>query len=421
MNVRRFLCVLVLAAAALLHATGPNAQTAKKVALVIGNDAYESLPKLRNAVADSRSVRAALQELGFQVFGGEDLSFRRMNRVIAEFENAIGPGDTTFVFFAGHGVAFGSDNFLLPTDLEQPKAGEEGLVKSESQSADGLVRGVTDRGALSSFFVFDACRDNPFEAKGTRGVGGTRGLVRTDAPTGVFVLYSAGIGQTALDRLNDSDTKSESVFTRTFVPLLLTPGLNHLQVAKGVQTKVSELARSVGHQQQPAFYDQVIGEVVFKPGNGTAPTVQSLPLSQPEAPPKTSPQTAPPAQQASLPPVTAKPASKDLNSRFRDFMIGTWRIEIPHPENKTLQGTTIRYEANGRFSGQAFVKSTDPARPGERTIPLEGTWTARGVDEKRWSLNFKSSTGQTNSGFLTMIDQNSAKNETDNAIARRVR
>src|SRR4051794_16468429 len=92
------------------------AQAQKRVALVVGNDRYAALPVLRNAVADARLVAEALRnDLQFQVFAGEDLDFRRTNRLLADFEAAISPGDTAFVFFAGHGIAFGAENYLLPT------------------------------------------------------------------------------------------------------------------------------------------------------------------------------------------------------------------------------------------------------------------------------------------------------------------
>jgi len=168
------------------------------------------------------------------------------------------------VFFAGHGVAFGAENYLLPTDTEKPETGEENLVRSEAHAVDALIRRVQARGAAASFFVIDACRDNPFEAVGVRSIGNSRGLARTDVPTGVFVLFSAGIGQTALDRLNAADSSPNSVFTRTLVPLLRQPGLTHLAIAKRVQTEVLALAASVSHLQQPAFYDQINGEVVLK-------------------------------------------------------------------------------------------------------------------------------------------------------------
>src|SRR4051795_9096579 len=84
-----------------------SAHAAKRLALVIGNDRYTALPQLRNAVADARLVAATLKgDLQFQVFAGENLDFRATSRLQADFESAIDPGDTAFVFFAGHGVAF---------------------------------------------------------------------------------------------------------------------------------------------------------------------------------------------------------------------------------------------------------------------------------------------------------------------------
>src|SRR5262245_942664 len=113
--------ILVAALIASLIGLMP-AQAAKRVALVVGNDRYSELPHLRNAVADARTVAETLSsELQFQVFRGENLDYRATNRLHADFEAAIGPGDMAFVFFAGHGVAFGGENYLLPTDIEKPR------------------------------------------------------------------------------------------------------------------------------------------------------------------------------------------------------------------------------------------------------------------------------------------------------------
>ena len=116
----------------------------KRVALVIGNDRYAALPQLRNGAADARLVAETLRsDLKFdKVLEREDLDFRATNRLLADFETAISPGDTVLVFFSGHGVAFGSENYLLPTDTEKPGTGEENLVRTEAYSVDGLIRRV---------------------------------------------------------------------------------------------------------------------------------------------------------------------------------------------------------------------------------------------------------------------------------------
>jgi tetratricopeptide (TPR) repeat protein len=237
----------------------------KRVALVVGNDDYETLPDLKKAVNDAHAVGAALTKLGFEVLTVENASRRSMNTKLAEFADKVGRGDTAFFFFAGHGVQIGGTNYLMPTDTPEAREGQERLVMGEGIPADGIVQQVQERGAKVAMLVLDACRDNPFAKPGTRGVGGTRGLTMMTVPEGVFVIYSAGIGETALDRLDDNDPNPNSVFTRTFVELLGEPGLTVHSIAKRTQQGVHELASSVSHAQMPAYYDQILGELTLLP------------------------------------------------------------------------------------------------------------------------------------------------------------
>ena len=93
----------------------------------------------------------------------------------------------------------------------------------------------------------------------------------------MFALYSAGTGQTALDRLGDTDTNPNSVFIRVFVPALKTPGLALSDLALEVREKVRELAASVQHEQFPAYYDNTFGGKVFLAGlpKSGPPSLQS--------------------------------------------------------------------------------------------------------------------------------------------------
>ena len=246
---------------------------ARKLALVIGNDAYTNLPVLQKAVNDGTAMARTLRAIGYDVLEGSDLTRRETNRLFSDLESRIEVGDEVFFYFAGHGVAIGSENYLIPTDMPRPRSGEEGLVRDEGHSVTALVERLQRRGAKTTILVLDACRNNPFEASGVRSIGRGAGLAETRAASGVFLLYSAGYGQAALDRLSDDDANPNSVFTRSLVPLLKTPGLSHVDVAKRVQQDVDRLARTVSHQQQPAYYDQILGEIVFQPDT-------DLPLSR---------------------------------------------------------------------------------------------------------------------------------------------
>jgi hypothetical protein len=241
------------------------ADGSRRVALVIGNDAYENLEGLKKAVNDARSISDALGRLGFEVIRVENASRRAMNQKIAEFTGKIGRGDTAFVFYSGHGIEIRGVNYLLAVDTPPAREGQESLISGEGIPADVIIERLQDRGAKITMLVLDACRENPFKSAGTRGVGGTRGLGQMTAPEGVFVLYSAGVGQTALDRLSDNDPNPNSVFTRTLVRLLGQPGQSVQEMAKTTQAEVRRLAGTVNHPQMPAYYDQILGQYTLAP------------------------------------------------------------------------------------------------------------------------------------------------------------
>src|SRR6188508_925803 len=101
-------------------------------------------------------------------------------------------------------------------------------------------------------------------------IGMTRGLTRMDPAEGMFVLFSAGQGQSALDRLSDTDANPNSVFTRTLLVEMETPGQSMVQIAKKTQSKVRELAAKVDHVQVPAYYDQIVGDLYLSPEGATS-------------------------------------------------------------------------------------------------------------------------------------------------------
>ncbi|MFZ1069718.1 MAG: caspase family protein [Methyloceanibacter sp.] len=261
----------------------------QRVALVIGNDAYSSVPVLQKAAADARTMAASLSKLGFDVDSGVNISRTETNRKLQDFLNRIEPGDVALFYFAGHGVEIAGANYLLPIDIPEATPGNEEFLKSEAISLNAVLDGLRDRKARVNILVIDACRDNPFAIKTGRSVGGTRGLALVVPPQGTFIMYSAGAGEAALDRLSDADPEPNSVFTRTFVPLLAQGGLNLPELARETRRRVHDLAASSGRSQTPAYYDEVLGDFSFGPGSGpeaVAPSAktQGVPPSPPGQP-----------------------------------------------------------------------------------------------------------------------------------------
>jgi hypothetical protein len=269
------LAPLFLALALLLPFNSPSL-AAKRVAFVVGNNTYANVPALAKAENDADSISTKLKEVGFQVQLHKNLDRRGFNMHLQGFLSKLGAGDEALFFFAGHGVEIRGQNYLLPIDIPNAEPGQESFVKSEAIGVDYILSEIGRRKVRLSLLILDACRNNPFQKAGTRSLGRTRGLGTMEAPPeGTFILYSAGFGQAALDRLNDSDPHPNSVFTRTLIPLLSKPGLKLSDTARQVRRKVMKLASTVSHEQRPAYYDEVLGDFYFTPpGVGVSEVAQ---------------------------------------------------------------------------------------------------------------------------------------------------
>jgi formylglycine-generating enzyme required for sulfatase activity len=253
----------------------------KRVALVIGIDKYDNLgphAQLKKARSDAAAVARMLRDLGFDVIAQDDVKRSAFNDHWQDLLTKLAPGDTAAFYFAGHGVEFGGRSYLLPRDVPNIRPGRDELLRREALSLQEFLADLRERGTRLNLVILDACRDNPFEQFAGRSVGGRRGLAVSEPPEGTFIMYSAGTGESALDRLSDADGDPNSVYTRHIIPLLRTPGLSLTEVAEQVRLSVRQIAATVQHRQTPAYYNQVLGRVCLAGGEcgpraGWAPTV----------------------------------------------------------------------------------------------------------------------------------------------------
>jgi hypothetical protein len=337
------------AAAAFVACLAADVAHAKRVALVIGNDRYANIPELKKAVNDARTMNDTLKKLGFTVLVAENQNRRGLAETMLAFDRMIEKGDTAFFFFAGHGFEIGGENYLLPTDVPSATVGQEELIRDGAIAAERIITRVQNRGAATAIFVFDACRNNPFERAGTRALAGAGGLAAMTPPEGVFVIYSAGAKQTALDRLSNDDANPNSVFTRNFSKTLGEPGLNLVQIAKRTQSEVRDLAQGIRHLQTPAYYDQIVGDVVLVPADPNR-KIEVVPT--------------PTQQVAALPPVMSAPKLLDPpesgNAPIAGFSRhGTGWTVVFSIADPTL-GISWRLGEKGDFKETGFADTLDP-------------------------------------------------------------
>ena len=256
------------------------AQAAARLALVIGNDNYRHVGVLRNARNDAQAVSNELTSAGFEVTLRQDLSYREALRAVNAFAERVRKGDEVAFFFAGHGVQVKRGNYLLPVDIE---ATSEIEVERTAIALDDVMDQLQRSNPRFALLIVDACRNNPLKS-GPRSVGETRGLRPPEPPRGQMVVFSAGRGQTALDRLNDQDTHPNSVFTREFLKQVRNRGVGVESLMREVQESVERQTAAVGHEQRPALYNEIRGEFYF---HAKVAAVVTAPASAVEIPAST--------------------------------------------------------------------------------------------------------------------------------------
>src|SRR5947208_5242884 len=115
----RSLLNVIIPATILLGAAPALAES--RLALVIGQSAYKSVPALPNPINDARAVRQMLTDSGFEVSMASDLSQSQIRDQLNEFAGKVaskGGDSIALVFYAGHGVQIDGENFLIPVDID---------------------------------------------------------------------------------------------------------------------------------------------------------------------------------------------------------------------------------------------------------------------------------------------------------------
>ncbi len=235
---------------ALLLVTVAAGADDKRVALVIGNGAYDTptVTPLTNPPNDARDVAATLAEIGFDVRTVIDGTREEMGAALDGFALDLRDAEVGLFYFAGHGVQVDGTNYLIPVDADLPNAG---VVHWRTLAADEVLASMEDAGARLNLFFLDACRDNPLPQV-------SRSLHRGLAPVSrrppeTMIVYATGANDVASDGLGRN-----SPFTQAFLNHVGTPGLDVYDLYRNVSREVRE---ATGGEQRPEQFGNVTDRV----------------------------------------------------------------------------------------------------------------------------------------------------------------
>ncbi|MCF3936055.1 caspase family protein [Acuticoccus sp. M5D2P5] len=261
----------ILCAAVLMVATSANA--AQRLALVIGNAAYESeaMPSLANPANDAALMAKRLEEATFDVTLVLDADLRTMKEALRDFANAVedaGEGALALFYYSGHGFQANGLNYLAPIGADLR---DEVDAEYEALAVDWVLARLENAHGGANVVILDACRNTAL----SRAVGGGLALIGA-TPPGSFISFATAPGSTAAD-----GNGLNSPYTAAIAAELTVPGQSIEAMFKAVRRRV---VSATGGFQVPWDHSSLTTDIMFVP-DGAATAGAS-------APPPTGPQMA---------------------------------------------------------------------------------------------------------------------------------
>jgi hypothetical protein len=270
---------LLLAVTACLVLVSGGAQAERRVALVIGNGAYQNVPQLPNPPRDAGLIGDALRQAGFEVMQANDLDHDGLIRALRGFGKAADGADWAVVYYAGHGMEMGGTNYLIPIDAKLETDRDVGFEAVPLDQVRSAIEGANSLRMI----ILDACRNNPFVAVMQRsaGVGRDigRGLARVEPDQGTLIAYAAREGTIASD-----GNGTNSPYASALASHLVEPGVEVDRLFRLVRDDVLD---ATGKKQEPFVYGSLSGRQSFyfvPPGEAGVDVPKVIPKVEPNPP-----------------------------------------------------------------------------------------------------------------------------------------
>jgi hypothetical protein len=251
-RVIRVCALACIAAFVLFHLSSPAA--ASRVALVVGNSIYAHAPTLKNPAADAKLLAGALRRAGFDsVDLRADLGKAELEAALRDFSRKAQAAEVALIYYAGHGIEAGGENYLIPTDARIERDVD---LEVEGTKLETALR--MSEGARLRIIILDACRNNPFLATMLRSIRTraiSRGLAAIEPEGETLVVYAAKAGATAAD--GDS---TNSPFASALARRLVQPGLEIGLLFRAVR---DDVLRETQRAQEPFTYGSLSGTAFY--------------------------------------------------------------------------------------------------------------------------------------------------------------
>ena len=231
---------------------------AERVALVIGNSAYQNAEELPNPRNDATAIADVLTRTGFEVELKTDLDQLGLQHALRDFGLRAEGADVALVFYAGHGVQVAGENYLLPVDATLER--ERDLLYEALPL--NLVMGEVAQAQKLGLVILDACRDNPLAEQLRRTLGPIRsrlvgdGLARMEnLPSDTMIAFATRPGEVAVDGAGE-----HSPYAAALMEHMEEPGVELNLLFRKVRDTVLV---NTAYRQEPRTYDALGAEPFY--------------------------------------------------------------------------------------------------------------------------------------------------------------
>ena len=258
--------VLGLLVLCLLQFSADRAQAERRVALVIGNSAYQNVAPLKNPRNDATDIAETLKRLGFEVVEGFDLDSNGFRSKLRDFSSVADKADVALFYYAGHAMQVKGVNYLAPVDTALER---EADLDFETIELDFILRQM-ERSASTILVFLDSCRDNPLTRRlvaSSRSAGVGNGLARPQSSAqGLFIAFSTEPNKVALDGKGRN-----SPFTAALLKNIERPGIEISALMTDVRREVFD---TTNKEQLPFTNSGLLGQFYF---NAAPPAQETRP------------------------------------------------------------------------------------------------------------------------------------------------
>lgn len=190
----------------------------RRVAFVVGNSAYASVPNLPNPKNDAAAVAESLRASGFEVISAVDLGQAEFESEFQRFIRSLSGADISMFYYSGHGIQVGGDNRIIPIDAKLKSAQD---MEVETVSVETIMS-YMQANSRSQLVYLDSCRNNPFPSSSFL-VGADKevplssvGLAAQEASLGSLIAFSTQPGNVAVDGTGDRSPFTDSMLKHSF-------------------------------------------------------------------------------------------------------------------------------------------------------------------------------------------------------------